>query len=255
MLKRVMNINDKEYLDTLQNRSSFTRNELIAAMRECGLSLSESSFKIKLQELISSALIIRVGRNAYCVTQGNVRQYRHNYSELAENVAERILSEYPDLKYSIFETVQLNEFVNHQLAHNIVFVQVENGFSDFVFNSLKELHPGKVLLHPTPDAYHQYWYSNMIVITKLVSESPTNKSRPWAARLEKILVDIMADSLILSTISISEYPVIFSSAFQKYVIDESCLFRYARRRGVDEKILRLIDNETEINLRTRRVSC
>jgi len=251
MLKRVVNIDDRKYLEMLCNQNSFTRNELKTAMHTCGLDISEALFKAKLQGLINSSLIFRVGRNAYCVAQEDVQHYRHNYSVSAENVVGIISKHYPKIKYSVFELVQMNEFVNHLLAHNTIFVSVESSLGDFVFDTLKESHPGNVLINPTSDIFHQYWYSNMLVITKLVTEAPSDNNRPWAARIEKILVDIMADPLIQSSISASEFPGIYTEVFRKYVVDESCLFRYAKRRGVYNEILQLIQEDTNIQLRTR----
>ena len=40
----------------------------------------------------------------------------------------------------------------------------------FVFDTLKKKYPGKVLINPTSEIYHLYWYDDMIVIEKLVSE-------------------------------------------------------------------------------------
>ena len=222
-------------------------------MHNCGLSVSDASFRYKLQKLISSGHIASVGHNAYYIARDNIHKYQHDYSEQAKSVITTVTEKYPKIKISIFELMQLNEFVNHQLAHNIIFASIESNFGEFVFDALKETHPGRVLIYPSPDMFHQYWHSNMIVIRKLVTEAPKDKKRPWAARLEKILVDIIADPLIVNSISESEYPNIYEDAFQKYAVNESCLFRYAKRRGVDNEILQLIKDGTQISLRTRRV--
>jgi hypothetical protein len=71
-------------------------------------------------------------------------------------------------------------------------------------------------------------------------------------RLEKLLVDVVADPLLLDSVSESEYPTIYEDAFSMYVVDESCLFRYAARRAVDKKIKKLIREKTNITLRTKR---
>lgn len=79
---------------------------------------------------------------------------------------------------------------------------------DFVFDSLKEKYQGKVLINPTVDIYHQYWSDNMIVIIKLTTEAPKGKKESWHTRLEKILVDIMSEPLLIASISelsIQEY--------------------------------------------------
>lgn len=240
------------YLKTLEQYNSFNRDDLYQAMYNCGEKISEALLKVKLQDLLKSGKIMRVGRNAYCVPEEGMYQYEYNYSDLSKEVAKKILENHPYLDFTIFEIVQLNEFVNHQLAHNIVFVSVESDLGDFVFDTLKSEYPGKVLLNPTLDIFHQYWYDGMIVIEKLITEAPKEKDNPWATRIEKLLVDLQTDSLLMNSVSEAEYPGIYESVFQKYVIDESSLFRYAKRRGAEKRILDLIHNKTNIQLRTRR---
>ena len=245
-------MDNRDYLKSLTGRCSFSRYELHEAMNGFGTQVSEASFKAKLQKLLASERIVRVGRNAYYAPENSIRKYQYTYSKLAFDVADKITENFQYIDFMVFETIQLNEFVNHQLAHNVVFVSVEGDLGSFVFDIINEAYPGKVLINPTTDIYHQYWHGDMVVVVKLVTEAPKSRHCPWAARLEKILVDIMADNLILNSISEAEYPNIYSEAFHKYVIDESCLFRYAKRRGVEKKVLELIGHKTGIQLRTRR---
>lgn len=240
---------DKEYLKYLENKKYFSRNELQHAMEKFGFKIGEASFKANLQKLLNSNQIFRVGRNAYCVPNETIKKYSHEYSELAENVAKIVKGKHPYLYFTILELIQFNEFVNHQLAHNIVFVSVEEDLGDFVFDTLKEKFPGKVLINPTTEIYHQYWCDNMIVIKKMISEAPFGLNEKWNTRIEKLLVDLMTDNLLQSSIAASEYTAIFEEVFSKYAIDESCLFRYAKRRGADKKIRKFILDKTNIKLR------
>ena len=243
-------MDNHQYLCTLHNQNSFSRDNLRAAMNNCGMYISEASFKLKLQWLIKSGKIVRVGRNAYCIPNDRLHKYRYEPSELSGDVTGRLQENHPYLDFTMFELVQLNEFINHQVAHNALFVSVEADLGGFVFETLKTAYPGKILLYPNIKTYHQYWFSDMIVIGKLITESPKDREMPKAARLEKILVDIIADPLLSSSVSESEYPGIYWNAFNKYVVDESCLFRYARRRSSDRKIYQLI-TQTGLQLRTR----
>ena len=60
----------------------------------------------------------------------------------------------------------------------------------------------------------------------------------------------MTAPLLQESVSESEYVAIFDGAFTRYVIDESCLFRYAKRRAADIKIKRFIKEKTTRTLRT-----
>lgn len=90
--------------------------------------------KVLLKKLLDTGKIVRVGRNSYCVVDEQVKKYHYNYSELANEVAGIIIKEFPYLQFTIFELVQLNAFVNHQIAHNVVFVSVEADLRVILFS-------------------------------------------------------------------------------------------------------------------------
>lgn len=242
---------EKRYYDGLLDATRFTRKELLESFRMAGYMLSEASFYKKVEELVKSGQIIRVGRNVYSLPDDKRLTYEYKYSELAEEVAQEIAQQYPYVNFSIFEFVQLNDFVNHLIAHNVIFLSVEAEIMDFVFETLRDKYPGKVLINPTVEIYHQYWSDNMIVLGKLTTEAPKGQKASWHTRLEKMLVDIMAEPLLLASISRAEYPHIYEDAFDRYIVDENGLFRYASRRKVTKKIKELIRKETDIVLRTK----
>ena len=241
---------DMSYLQLLRNKSSFNRTELQEAMKVCGHELGEASFKKKLQELLTQKHIVRVGRNAYRVADQNAAYYHFDYSTQAKELSNLLNDRFPYLDYSVFELRQLNEFLNHQVAQNIVFLSVESDGISFVFETLKEYYAGNVMLTPSLDLFNQYWRDGMIVLTKRITESPKGTEEIWHSRIEKVLVDLIAEPLIQYSINSGEYSSIFEDIFQRYVVDESCMFRYARRRGADQELKAFIQNNTSIQLRT-----
>ena len=237
------------YLYLLVQKPWFSREDLRSAMKHCGMNISAANFKAKLQKMLESGVVARTGRNAYYVLQNGISEYHYNYSELSTQIVDCIVEQYPYLDFVIFELIQCNEFVNHQLAHNMVFVDVDGDAVDFIFDTLKEAYPGKVLLNPTIEEYHKYWYEDMVIIRRLISEAPKNKKIKWQSRMEKLLVDLLADNLLKSILSPVELPVIYEEVFQKYVIDESSLFRYAKRRGAEKKVRQFLAEKTNVILR------
>ena len=153
------------------------------------------------------------------------------------------------MNYIIFETTQLNEFINHQISRNTIFVFVDGDVIDFAFNTLKDTFNNMVMLSPSIKEFKQYRSEDMIVLRKLVSESPQNLNKTWQITLEKMLVDIMAEAILKEILAESEYKYIYETAFNKYIIDESKMFRYARRRGIAEKIRDFIEKETTVSLK------
>ena len=185
----------------------------------------------------------------YGVNEESRRMYEHEYSELARSIAKQMKEDFPYLSFSVFELVQLNAFVNHQIAHNVIFVSVESDLGDFVFDKLKEKYPGRVLIYPSVEIYHRYWCDDMIVIQKLTSEAPMGIREKWHTRIEKMLVDIFADDIQKESFSESELAGIYEDAFAGYAIDESCLFRYAKRRGAQRKLQEYLAANTNVKLR------
>lgn len=225
--------NEREILSGLP---SFCFGEFYCVCQSNGCLLGEAGMRKRLQRLLKDGQIIRVGRNAYCIPQNGIRQYCHTYSDAATYIAKIMEDSFPLAEFAIFELTQLNEFVYHLLAHNVLFLSVENVVAEFVFETMKSNFPGKVLLMPTSETYHRYWYDGMIVINRLITEAPKDHSIRWHTPIEKLLVDLVADPLLCSSISESEYPLIFENAFARYAINKSRLLRYAKRRNAAGRI-------------------
>lgn len=227
----------------------FSRSELLEQISVAESGKSLSTYNFRLNDMLDSNEIVRVGRNKYCYER-NKKKYSYVSSPLSEKVRKVVSDKYPEIEFKLFELFQLNEFLNHLIAHNTLFVSVEGMYSDDIFELLKDRFPGRVLLKPTVKEYYLYWKDSLIVVNKLITEAPKNKKEQTMTVMEKLLVDIIADKVIRSIYSESEYPEILNMAFEKYAIDETTLLRYASRRNVKDKILQIIENETDINLRT-----
>jgi len=111
--------------ENLTTENQFSRSEYFAAIeKETGKTSSEA-LAYALRKDLANGEIIRIGRNKYS-SQKNKLIYNPTYSEEAYCVAMEIKTEYPDVDFRIFEMIQLNSFVNHQIAHNTIFISVEN---------------------------------------------------------------------------------------------------------------------------------
>lgn len=243
---------ETDYLKKFNSSICFNRRELFNEMQTCLHGLTQASFKARLQSLLNQGVIARIGRNAYCVCGAHDRPYSYDYSREARDIAGHIADNHPFLDFRIFELIQFNEFLNHQIAHNTFFVSVEKGLGEFVFDSLKEIYPGKVLIYPTAEMYHQYWSEGMIVILALPTEAPRDRDNLWATCIEKLLVDAFCDKLILSAYPSEEKTTLFENAFSQYAVDESRLFRYARRRNAEARLRDFLHEKTDVNLRLEK---
>ena len=210
--------------------------------------LSKSTLEKYLKKYLESGEIARIGRNAYCI-RGELRDYEYNYSDTAIHIAKLLNENFYDLDFRVSELYQMNRFLNHQIAHNVIFVFVEKELCISVFERLKKAYEGKVLINPTEAEFFNYRRDDIIVVRNLLTESPRGKKETWHTDLEKLLVDIFSENLIKAMFSESEYPAIYETAFHFYVVDESQMFRYANRRKSADKIKKFIQEETDVKLR------
>ena len=226
-----------------------SRHAILASFAKDNPGKSHSAYMKKLQQKLKDGSLVHVGRDAYQPAEQSSR-YEHAYSQAALKLAAFMSKEYPLAGVRILEFTQYNEFVNHLLGHNTILLSVEKDIMSFIFDALQEQYPSKVLLHPSVDDFHLYRQDDTIIVEPLLTESPRSSQGPWQTGLEKLLVDLLTDKYLRSSISESEYPLIYETAFERYTVDERKLFRYARRRNAAQKIRQLIKDKTSIELRT-----
>lgn len=224
-----------DILQDLEKKDAFTREDFYNAYSSREETSSEDAKAYALRKCLADQRIVRVAWNKYAVLKEK-RIYSHNYSDEAIKIAESLKENYTDLSFQIFEMTQLNSFVNHLIAHNTIFVSVENELIDFVFDTMKEDYPGRVLLKPGVDEYYRYVQDDEIILTRLPSGTPKGLDEAWKSRLEKILVDIGIDKFISKLVPSSELRNIFEGSYERYILDRATMMQYARRKGAVKKM-------------------
>ena len=143
----------------------------------------------------------------------------------------QIKETYPYVTFTVFETVLMNDFLNHLIAQNTVFIQAERESSIYVFRFLQEKGYQNVMYKPGKKEFDLYWSIDEIIVTDIISEAPLRTNEPHKIMLEKMLVDMVADKLISTTYSKAELPDVIEQAQSRYYLDKIRLLRYARRRN------------------------
>lgn len=134
---------------------------------------------------------------------------------------------------------------------NTVFVFVGNGMVDFLFQILYKRFPGRVLLKPTEETYFRYRGENTIVLLDGLSEEPHSGGVDAMAPVEKWLVDLFAEPLMRFNFNEADLPDACAEVFTRYAIDESRMFRYARRRNAEDRLKTLLTGQAGVKLVTR----
>ena len=154
----------------------------------------------QINKLIKSGEITRIERNSYALGKIDVIPYSFDYSEIAETISSMIETNYTDVKFTIFETRQFNEFMNLQIGKNTIIVSVEAGLENYIFQELSKIYPGKVLLKPDIKTLWTYLQEDTIIIEKLPTEAPVSAVKKWMTVPEKFLVDLIADKILKTLI-------------------------------------------------------
>ncbi len=209
----------------------YTRQHILHAAQKVDASFKETQLRHLMGVLQDSNVLVRVGHNQYKKGGWGIRKpiYTGSYSNVAQNVIASMEVRFPLLEYRVWELTWLNEFFNHLIAHNKIFLEVEHEGCDFVFSELVEKYPGKVLLRPTAQEVQNYGLDDGIIINRLVTEAPKGEGERYQVPLEKLIVDLFANKNL--TLPKGDYPSAIEEMFARYQIDQKAMFRYARRRN------------------------
>jgi len=231
---------ETKLLSAVPESQVFTRQALYNLFKENNKDLSYNSVGWIIDEGLKSNLLFKVGSDSYSRKKETRNTYSPRYSEFSKELLSKMEERFPELEYTLFETLLLNEFVNHLYAQNILVLQVEKDLCPFTFDFLNELFPGKVLYNPSSDDLGRYQSDNCIILENRISEAPFDKEHPHFITMEKLLVDTVSDKAIKELIPTSEVSNIYENAKLIYKSDLTKIKRYAKRRNAWTKVEALL---------------
>lgn len=236
-----------EISSAFSNKPIFTRNELKDYIKTQNPTMKDSTFGWILYDLCQQHVIQKVAHNTFKIFDNGspLRDYSVDLSDDANHILDFLKKQFPLLNFIIWETRSYNEFANHQMTRNFIFIEVEKPLGESVFNTLHEQNNYTTLYKPSVKEITLYSGDVTVSVLPLTSEAPANGVN---TTLEKLLVDLFANKLLDRIVSRSDYPGIFEEAFSKYSINYNLLIRYARRRGKNTEIKTFIKEKTKITV-------
>lgn len=227
----------------LNKEQVYTRQQIYEALVNEKPELTYNSFKWIIAKMVDNGIISRKQRGEYVLQSNPISEkqiYKPLMNEQLQEISEKIEARFPHVKFVCFASIQLNEFLNHLIGRNTIFVMVEKHALDFVFRFLQEETTLNILLKPSEKEWDAYCTGDNIVMLNLVSESPKSIDEYHGMCIEQLLVDIVAEKTFQYLYSRSELPYIFKNADKSYLIDYVRLLRYARRRGKADEVKKYI---------------
>ena len=192
--------------------------------------IKKSTVNWRIHELVHNGILQRIGKGKF--TLGKSINYLPEISNNEIKINSIIQKEYPFIKYCIWNTSKLNEFLQHQSSFQCFIVETEKEALVSVYYTLKD-NFNLTFKNPSQEIVEEFLITkkNSLIINALVSEAPIQsiKNVPTSS-LEKLLVDLYCDKKLFYFLQGNELVDIYRNAFHKYTINQSKLLRYADRR-------------------------
>jgi hypothetical protein len=229
---------ENEIISTIQNTFKnigiFESKELYILLNKAS-AMKESTFHWKLYEFTQKGILEKVGHGKYKL--GERKIFKPILNEETIEIYQKTSTLFPQnienpIRFCCWHTSVLNELMNHQPVRFFTLIETEKEVTDSVFHLLREQYTD-VFINPTTKEINNYIVGKqgVIVIKNLKTEAPMQVIEHIPTiTIEKMLVDIYCEEKLFVTYQEPERETIFRNAFENYVINESKLFRYARRR-------------------------
>ena len=232
----------EKLIDRMDDKKTYRHKELTDELKKLKNDLSESTYHWAISRMVRDGLLTKQGYDTYSLSlKQSKEEYEPAYSDKAERLIRLVSEEYPYVQFTVFETVLMNEFLNHLIAQNTIFLQVEKESSVYVFRFLQEQGFQNVMYKPGKNDFNLYWSKDSIIVMDMITEAPVRADKPHAVMIEKMLVDMSADKLIAATFSKAEMPSVYEQAQSRYHLDKVRMLRYARRRNRQDEILNYLE--------------
>lgn len=213
-----------------EKNAVYSENEIYGLVKRQKQDVSEQKLKWILYELERDGVLSRIGTKRYIA---GVKKYTYELRKESKAIDEFISSSFPEANYVIWESTQLNEWVNFLLNQNTIFIDVEKELFDFVIDGLMEELGNEytILINPDEQTVSRYGRDNLVIVKKLFSRSPSDK-KEHKIKLEKLIVDLLCDKYYSWMLDSSAIEDVFAGVKKSYAIDATKMLNYAKRRGV-----------------------
>lgn len=233
--------------DRFKDEEFFTRESLLAFYREFDPELSNSTFRWRIHQLKANRVITPITRNLFSF--GCKPVFKPDLTEFEKKTARKIEAQFSDMKYAIWTTRSVNEFSIHMSARFITILQVETDALEPVYAFLKKQNVGTVYFQPDEKEIERYIFESekSIVLQSLITKAPTQYTGKVATiTIEKMIVDLFCEKDLFISFQGSELIHILNTAYDRYSINFTTMFHYARRRGKEIDLRQYLKDKTDI---------
>lgn len=193
---------------------------------------SMNTINSTLSKMVEESVLSRVAKGCYA-TVDKKGVFKAEPLENEKDIFVFLKEKLPFAKICVYNGNVIAPLQHHVSENNITYVEVDRDITESVFELLKQTFENVWLL-PNADMVSRYidLKNKGLIVKVLVTESPVEEiDGITVPTLEKLLVDIIKDP-DFSYMQGTEAEKIWENARELYIINESRLKRYARRRGL-----------------------
>ncbi|NEW84865.1 MAG: hypothetical protein GZ094_21195 [Mariniphaga sp.] len=230
-----------------KDRESFSRQELFDFYRQFEPELKETTFRWRIYDLKTKHIIASTSREFFTLSYKPT--FKPEIGDAERKIYTKIEKQFPDLKQCIWSTKIATEFMLHIPGRFLIILQVEKEALEPIYEFLKEQNFRNIYIQPAEREIERYIYEteSAIILQSLISKAPTQRvNRIATTTIEKMLVDIYCDKKLFAAFHGNELIHMINNAYNRYTIDFTKLFGYAKRRRREKELMAFLSAKTNI---------
>ena len=233
----VSNFIDKKLVERFKNEEVFTRNDLFDFYRFYVPEMKEGAFAWRIFDLKRKLLIEPIKKGIYKLSSKET--FKPNLDKNILAIGKILGTSFNHYVYNIWTTAWLNELIELQATNSITVLEVDKSSVESVFYTLKDKKFENVFFKPDETVIEKYIseLNDSIIIKPMITRAPTFAiNTVIIPTLEKILVDLYCDEKIYFAFQGRQLVKIYEASIEKYSINFSKMFNYAKRRKREKSL-------------------
>jgi uncharacterized protein DUF6577 len=235
---------DKQLNKEFGAKEVFTRDDLLAFYRSYNPDITDSAFVWQIYDLKRKHIIEQVRLGVYKL--GKSQTFRPELDRQIIRIGKILAGSFDHHFYNIWDTKWLNEFTELQAVGTMTILEVDRDSVERVYFHIKDHGYRNVFFKPDETVLEKYISEQResIVVRPMISRAPIiTIKKVVLPTLEKILVDLFCDDKLFFPYQGNHLIRIYETTIEKYGINFSKMFNYAKRRSREESLKKfLLDN-------------
>ena len=230
-----------------KGEETFSREALYEFFLKREPDLKKSTFRWRIYHLKEKGIITPISRNLLSLSYKP--DFKPEIDVYEKRISSKIEKQFPGIKYCLWSTKAVSEFMLHIPGKYLTILQVEKDALEPVFEYLNVQNVGRVFIQPEEKELDRYIFEvdRPLILQLLVSRAPVQRvDKVITITIEKLIVDLLSDKNLFIAFQGSELVHIINNAFHRYSVNFTKLLHYAGRRRKGKDIKQFLQEKTDI---------